>query len=262
MGQTVAEIKQLLAGADAETLAVMERSLAADMRKGVKLALASARKRVDAQAKEKQRLQGLVSFQQDLADARGAGIILGLDEVGRGPLAGPLAIGAVVLPRDVIVEGLNDSKQVAPDERRVVAERIKQVALAWTVEYIEPGQIDACGMTASLVTAFRRGVRSIEEQGVAVDLILLDGNPLHMDPRELNVIKGDGKCASIAAASIVAKVARDDLMCQLSAQYPQYGFENNKGYGSAAHMEAIRRYGLSPVHRKTFCTFVDQPSLF
>ncbi|MDO4183265.1 MAG: ribonuclease HII [Coriobacteriia bacterium] len=262
MGQTVEQIKALLAAANAEELAALERSLAADTRKGVVAALAAARKRMDARLAELQRLQSMVDFQQQLAEGRGGGVIVGLDEVGRGPLAGPLAVGAVVLPPNTVLDGLNDSKQLTPEQREETAERIKQTALAWTVQYMQPEEIDACGMTACLVTAFRRAVAAIEQAGVAVDVVLLDGNPLHMDPREINVVKGDAKCASIAAASIVAKVERDNLMIRLAQDFPQYGFDKHKGYGSAFHMAAIREYGLCPLHRKSFCTAFDQPTLF
>ena len=102
----------------------------------------------------------------------------------------------------------------------------------------------------------------MEAKGVAVDVVLLDGNPLHLDPREVNVVKGDGKCASIAAASLVAKVARDHVMEAYAEQYPGYGFESNKGYGSEGHMAAIRERGLCPIHRRSFCSFAAQESLF
>ena len=127
---------------------------------------------------------------------------------------------------------------------------------------MEVDVIDAVGMTASLVTAFRRALAAIEEAGVHPDVVLLDGNPLHMDDREVNVVKGDCRCASIAAASIVAKADRDALMCRLAKEYPAYGFEAHKGYASPEHIEAIRRHGLTPVHRVTFCTSFMQATLF
>jgi ribonuclease HII len=117
-------------------------------------------------------------------------------------------------------------------------------------------------MTACLKTAFSRAIADIERQGVQVDRVLLDGNPLGIDKREVNVIKGDAQCACIAAASIIAKVARDTLMESYAKLYPSYGFEKNKGYGSAAHMDAISRFGLSPIHRRSFCHFYEQQTLF
>lgn len=259
---TVPEIRRKLQEADAEAFAVLERSLVADTRKGVRTAVEVARRRLALEAEERARVEGMYAFERSLAEEHGAQVVVGLDEVGRGPLAGPLAVGAVVLPREGLIEGLNDSKQVKPEQREVIAEQIKACALAWTVQYIQPDQIDAVGMTASLLTAFRRAVAAVEAAGVVPDVILLDGNPLHLDKREVNVVKGDAKCASVAAASIVAKVERDALMCQLDAQYPGYGFASNKGYASADHIEAIKSLGLSPAHRASFCTAFTQPTLF
>ena len=149
-----------------------------------------------------------------------------------------------------------------PEDRERIAVEIKRVAIAWTVQYVEPADIDANGMTASLTTAFRRAIAAVEEAGVRPEVVLLDGNPLHLDERETNVVKGDGKCASIAAASIVAKVERDALMCEYAKEYPEYGFDSHKGYASASHIEAIKKYGLSPVHRVSFCHAFTQESLF
>lgn len=259
MTPTVAEIKKRLQRADAEEFKVLERSLVADSRKGVKAALEVARHRLQAKADEAARLAGMYECQKELA--RGAQVV-GLDEVGRGPLAGPLAVGAVVLPDKPRIAGLNDSKQVKPADRERIAEEIKQRALAWSVCYVEPADIDAHGMTASLRSAFQQALRNVEESGVNVGAVLLDGNPLHMDPREINVVKGDGKCASIAAASIVAKVERDALMCRYAEQYPEYDFDACKGYASPAHIKAIKRYGLCPIHRVSFCHAFVQESLF
>ncbi len=259
MGPTVAEIRARLQRADEAEFEVLERSLIADTRKGVRAALETARHRLAAAAAEEARLQGMYEYQKELAPGV---VAVGLDEVGRGPLAGPLAVGAVVLPDEPRIAGLNDSKQVKPADRERIAEEIKQRALAWAVCYIEPADIDAHGMTASLTSAFKQALQRVEAAGVEVGAVLLDGNPLHMDEREINVVKGDGKCASIAAASIVAKVERDALMCRYAEQYPEYGFEACKGYASPAHIEAIKRYGLCPIHRVSFCHAFVQESLF
>ena len=259
MGPTVADIKAKLQQADAAEFAVLERSLVADTRKGVRNAVEAARRRIAAERAEAKRLEGMYAFQGEIA---GGSLVVGLDEVGRGPLAGPLAVGAVVLPEQPRIAGLNDSKQVKPEHREQIAAEIKQVALAWTVQYIEPADIDAHGMTASLVAAFKRAVAVIEAAGVTPEVVLLDGNPLHMDKREVNVVKGDGKCASIAAASIVAKVERDALMRAYAKQFPEYDFASNKGYASAAHIQAIKEHGLCPIHRESFCHAFTQESLF
>ena len=251
---TVEEIRRKLQEAGAREFAVRERSLVADTRKGVRAAVETARRRIEAAQAERARLEGLYAYERSLAEERGGHVVVGLDEVGRGPLAGPLAVGAVVLPDTPRIEGLNDSKQVKPEARERMAVQVKSCAVAWPVQYVAADVIDAGGMTASLVTAFRRALAAIEESGVHPDVVLLDGNPLHMDDREVNVVKGDCRCASIAAASIVAKADRDALMCRLAKEYPAYGFEAHKGYASPEHIESIRRHGLTPVHRVTFCT--------
>lgn len=259
---TVEKISAQLQAADEAAFAVLERSLAADTRKGVRRAVEAARKRLAAEADEAARVQGLYDYERRLAAERDARVVVGLDEVGRGPLAGPLAVGAVVLPAGAApIAGLNDSKQVPAERRGALAAEVKGQALAWTVQYVEPDQIDAAGMAAALGQAFRRALAAIEEQ-VAVDLVLVDGNPLRMDRRELAVVKGDARCASIAAASVVAKVERDALMERLDEEHPGYGFASNKGYASPSHIEAIKALGLCPAHRATFCTAFTQASLF
>ena len=259
---TVPEIRAKLQTADAAEFAVLERSLVADTRKGVRQAVEVARRRLAAEAAEAERLAGMYGFEQGIAAERGASVILGLDEVGRGPLAGPLAVGGVVLDAADPIAGLNDSKQVAPEDREAIAAAVRERAVAWTVQYIQPEDIDRLGMTAALTQAFRAAIAAIEEAGVHPDVVLLDGNPLHLDEREVNVVKGDGKCASIAAASLVAKAARDNLMVEYDALYPGYGLASNKGYGSEGHMQAIREKGLTPIHRKSFCSFANQETLF
>lgn len=258
---TVPEIRAKLQVADEAEFAVLERSLVADTRKGVRQAVEVARRRLEAERIEAERLAAMYSFERELALAQGGSVVLGLDEVGRGPLAGPLAVGGVVLG-DEVIEGLNDSKQIRPEDRETIAQIVKERARAWTVQYVEPADIDRDGMTASLRRAFGAAIAAIEGTGVAVDVVLLDGNPLHLDEREVNVVKGDAKCASIAAASIVAKVARDHLMEECDELYPGYGFAGNKGYGSEGHMRAIREKGLTPLHRRSFCGSLIQETLF
>ena len=261
MSTTVSEIREMLRTASAEEFAALERSLAADARKGVVSALESARRRLAAEAAEEERLAGLYAFDRSFCASEGD-VVVGLDEVGRGAVAGPLAVGAVVLRYDRRIADLNDSKQLTPEKREVVAAAVKEAALAWAVCYIEPGDIDRDGMSASLRKAFSGALAQVEAAGVIPDVMLVDGNPLGIDSRERNVIKGDSQSAAIAAASVVAKVERDALMRELSSTYPQYGFSTNKGYAAAEHIEAIRAHGVSPVHRVTFCRSFMQETLF
>lgn len=283
MKQTIADIRKRLDEADEEQFAVLERALAADTRKGIKQALERTRKRLDAEAAERDRIQRLYRFQNEVAlsavrsiegaDAPDAGewiAAVGLDEVGRGPLAGPLTVGAVVLPAFPQIQGLNDSKQLSPARREELSEEIRNTALAWDIEHIPPAEIDDLGMSACLRLAFSRAVAAIDGKVAALDgnaagpvrAVLLDGNPLHIDSREVNLVKGDARVAAISAASIIAKVERDALMDEYARTYPAYGFDSNKGYGSAAHIAAIEHEGLCPLHRKSFCQNFSQGTLF
>ncbi len=251
----------MLENASAQEAEMLMRSLAADDRAGVVRLVEKTQRRLEHARAEAERLRGLYAFDAGCAE-NDEGVILGLDEVGRGPVAGPLAVGGVVLDASCPIEGLNDSKLVAPEAREKIADEIKRSCIAWTVCYIEPDEIDERGMSASLRRAFSKAIEDIEAQVSKIDVILLDGNPLRLDPREKSIVKGDRTSASIAAASIVAKVERDALMDDLDVRYPGYGFASHKGYGTKDHIEAIRSRGLSPVHRKTFCTGFMQEALF
>lgn len=261
--KTISQLKEELESADRASFDALKRALAADDRKGVKSLIAAAQKRFDAADAESMRLKSLYALQSELSSG---GFAVGLDEVGRGPVAGPLTIGAVVLPEHPLIEGLNDSKQLSPSVRERIARQVKEVAVAWHIEHVSPADIDAKGMSKCLHEAFSNAVIAIDaamsEKSLSVDAVLIDGNPLRTDAREHAIVKGDAKCACIAAASVIAKVERDRIMCDLALQYPGYGFEHSKGYASAEHVEAIRRLGLSPVHRATFCRGFCQDSLF
>ncbi len=261
---TIAEIKKRLEDIDSESFAVFERSLQDDERKGVKQLLAQTHRRLEAQAQEKARLALLYAFDAAYSTT---GYVVGLDEVGRGPLAGPLTIGAVVWEKGVTpLAGLNDSKQVPEAKRPELARAIAETALCHTLVFIEPEEIDTLGMSSCLRKAFKQAIDEIDAQaaqkGIAITTVLLDGNPLHLDEREVSVVKGDAHSASIAAASLIAKVARDELMVSYDEHYPGYDFAHSKGYGSQKHRDAIVEKGLSPIHRKTFCQGILQERLF
>lgn len=223
--------------------------------------MAGASKDIKASPEEIERVSKLYKFQETISSMPGS-VILGLDEVGRGPLAGPLTVGGVVLKKEPYVLGLNDSKKISPKKREKIAEEIKNNCVIYKTYSIPPKEIDELGITECLKRAFRKVVDLIEEEGINPDVILLDGNPLSFDPREVNVVKGDAKCASISAASIVAKVERDTYMVSISEQYSNYNFAKNKGYGTKEHIDAIKKFGLTDVHRKSFCGSFMQMSLF
>ncbi len=184
------------------------------------------------------------------------GVAIGLDEVGRGPVAGPLTVAAVALPPTPQIIGLDDSKKITEKRRPELAEQVREVALACAIAHVLPEDIDACGMAACLRTAFSSALEQAFEQlaakNIAPAAVLIDGNPLHIHPLEKNIIKGDAKVACISAASIVAKTTRDALMVRYEEKYPGYGLASNKGYGSAAHMAAVKQLGPTPIHRRSF----------
>ena len=186
------------------------------------------------------------------------GLVVGIDEVGRGALAGPLMVACVALPDEPQVIGLDDSKKLSPKRREELAAQIDEAAFGVGVSRVEPEEIDACGMAASLRVAMTRALeaceRDLADRGHAEDIagVLIDGNPVHVHEREICVVKGDGRLACIAAASIVAKVTRDRLMVELAEEHPVYGFESNKGYGSAAHIAALKSTGPCAIHRRSF----------
>lgn len=178
--------------------------------------------------------------------------ISGLDEVGRGAFAGPVVVGAVVFPKDVILpEGIADSKLLKPKKREKLAEEIKKVAVAWSIAEISISHINKLGIGKATQMAFRRSIKLLSK---TPDFILIDAFYIkHLNRKRQRPVKdGDKICASISAASIIAKVYRDKLMKNLHKNYPQYGFAKHKGYGTKLHQEAIRKHGLSRAHRKSF----------
>jgi ribonuclease HII len=182
--------------------------------------------------------------------------IAGVDEVGRGCLAGPVVAAAVVLDPAAHVPGLADSKLVPPDEREVLAALIIGRATAWAVAIVEPGEIDRINIHRASLQAMRQAVGAIAP---LPDAVLVDGFRIpDLAIPQRGIVKGDRRCAAIAAASIVAKVARDRLMQDLDVQDPRYGFARHKGYATAEHLEAVARYGYSAVHRRSF----RPPTLF
>ncbi|MBQ9690602.1 MAG: ribonuclease HII, partial [Eggerthellaceae bacterium] len=239
--------------ADEDGLLLFEEQLQNDERKGVHSVLARRRKALIAEKKERERLVSLYDCMNVYAKES---FTIGCDEVGRGPVAGPLTVAAVVLSDDVYIEGLNDSKKISPKRREKIAEHIRNEARAWHIMHISPAEIDNKGMAACLRKAFYEVASHVQNKMLPekADAILLDGNALHIFPHEYNIVKGDSKVANIAAASIIAKVERDALMIDYARNYPEYGFDENKGYASPAHIDAIKRYGLTPLHRKTFCS--------
>lgn len=179
--------------------------------------------------------------------------IAGVDEVGRGPLAGPVCAAAVILPKGLIIEGVDDSKKLSEKKREKLYDEIIEKALSYSVVFVEPEKIDEINIRQATHLAMQK---AIDELDIKPDFLLVDGNDkIPFIGVECDyIIKGDLKFECIAAASIVAKVTRDRYMVEMDEKYPQYGFAKHKGYGTKLHMEAIREYGLTPLHRRTFIT--------
>ena len=201
------------------------------------------------------RVGALFAFDEQIAkevSGKENATILGIDEVGRGPVAGPVAAGGVVWEAPTYVQYLNDSKKITEKRRPLVAEEVKAKAKFSCVEFVSAAEIDEEGIVPSLKKAFRAVISACESAGTVPDVILIDGNEIDVDPRVKTVVKGDGKSAAIAAASVIAKVERDNLMRGLAREFPEFEWDSNKGYGTKAHLDAIRRFGLSEQHRKSF----------
>ena len=191
----------------------------------------------------------LWQLENELYDG-GISTLCGVDEAGRGPLAGPVCAAAVILPRGLVIEGLNDSKKLTERRREQLYDEIKEKALHWDVAFAGVEEIETLNILGATYLAMNRAIAGL---GVVPELALIDGNRakgVEYDTR--CVVGGDGKCADIAAASIMAKVTRDRLMRELDAQYPGYGFARHKGYGTAAHYAALRVLGPCPAHRLSF----------
>ena len=200
--------------------------------------------------KEIERLTKLKEIEKDLYN-KGFKNICGIDEAGRGPLAGPVVVAGVIMPENSIIEFVNDSKKVTEKRREKLYDVIKEEAISYSIAVIDQDVIDEI----NILNATKKGVTDVVD-GLEIkpDLILVDALE-HINTRGIPyepLIKGDARCYNIAAASILAKVTRDRIMRQWDEIYPQYGFLSNKGYGTAKHIEAIKQYGLCPIHRKSF----------
>ena len=227
-----------------EKLAEYYRS---DSRKGVQDLIAKTVKERERLQIELERLEGMKQFEKKYADYTA---ICGIDEAGRGPLAGPVVAGAVILPKDCSILYLNDSKQVSASRREELFNEIQEKAVACAVGIVSPQRIDEINILQATYEAMHQAVEGLK---VVPDLLLVDAVTIPAMPmKQVGIVKGDAKSVSIAAASILAKVTRDRMMVEYDSLYPEYGFAKHKGYGSKMHIEAIQEYGPCPIHRRTF----------
>ena len=200
--------------------------------------------------KEELRLNELKKIENQYFE-KGIQYLCGIDEAGRGPLAGPVVVAAVVMPKDSKLEGVNDSKKVSEKKRELLYEQIKEEAISYSVAIVDEKEIDQVNILNATKEGLTTAIRGLKVKPERILVDALTGIDTCGIPYD-SIIKGDAKCYSIAAASILAKVTRDRIMRKMDEVYPEYGFEKHKGYGTAAHIAAIKEYGLCPIHRKSF----------
>ncbi len=198
-------------------------------------------------ALERQRLEGMREFENKYSDL---GAVAGIDEAGRGPLAGPVVAAAVILPKDIFLPFLNDSKKVTEKRRDVLFDQIKQEAIAYGIGIASNALIDEINILQATYEAMREAISKLSK---TPDILLVDAVHIpNISLKQVGIVKGDAKSVNIAAASILAKVTRDRLMLEYDKIYPEYGFASNKGYGTAKHIEALKAYGACDIHRRSF----------
>lgn len=244
---TVEQVKNLLPTIKDEQDPLFQQ-LSTDTRKGVQTLVDKWRREKQKALVELKRFRKMTKFEEE-ARALGYEHISGVDEAGRGPLAGPVVSAAVILPADCFIEGLNDSKQLSEKKRNELFEQIMEKAIAVGIGIVSAQEIDVLNIHNAVKKSMQT---AINELTVLPDFILIDALEIDVPFAFKSIVKGDEASVSIAAASIVAKVTRDRLMHQFDKQFPQYGFRIHKGYGTAGHLSALKLYGPCPIHRKSF----------
>ena len=247
MSKSIGEIKKEFEQADRQTLLSLYEAYADDNRAGVVSLISKYKKQEEKLEEEKKRIENMSIYERKYADFQ---YICGIDEVGRGPLAGPVVAGAVILPKDCDILYLNDSKKLSEKMREALYDEIMEKAVATGIGIVGPGRIVEINILQATYEAMRMAIDNLK---VRPDLLLNDAVTIpEVDIKQVPIIKGDAKSISIAAASIIAKVTRDRLMVQYEEVLPGYGFASNKGYGSSAHIQAIKELGATPIHRQSF----------
>lgn len=247
MEQKINDIKTIFQAADIAKLPALIKEYESDSRSGIQVLIKSAYKKLEAWEREKARTKKMKEYEEKYGEYV---YICGIDEVGRGPLAGPVVAGAVILPKDCDILYLNDSKKLSEKKREELYDIIMEKATATGLGYIGPDRIDEINILQATYEAMRQAIAALKVQP---DLLLNDAVTIpQVTIRQVPIIKGDAKSISIAAASIVAKVTRDRLMVQYDEIFPAYGFASNKGYGAQMHLNALKKYGPTPIHRRSF----------
>lgn len=225
--------------------------LAEDKRAGVQKAIIQRQKAIQAQLDEEARLETMLTYEKALY-AQGYQLIAGIDEVGRGPLAGPVVAACVILPVNEKISGLNDSKKIPKSKHEEIYQQVMTKALAVGVGIMDNEVIDQVNIYEATKLAMVEAINDLSKDGLVPDYLLIDAMTLEIDIPQTSIIKGDANSLSIAAASIVAKVTRDKMMADFDKKFPGYGFAQNAGYGTKIHLEGLEKCGVTPIHRKTF----------
>ena len=247
MSKSIADIQREFAYADEQMRALLYDLYGGDTRAGVVKIIEKYKKQDEKLEAEKKRIENMSIYERKYDDFHA---ICGIDEVGRGPLAGPVVAGAVILPKNCDILYLNDSKKLSEKMREALYEEIMEKAIATGIGIVSPARIDEINILQATYEAMRIAIGNLKVQP---DLLLNDAVTIpEVNIRQVPIIKGDAKSISIAAASIIAKVTRDRLMVQYDEVLPGYDFASNKGYGSATHIEAIKELGATPIHRQSF----------
>ena len=247
MEEKIGSIKEKFANAKVEQLPSVIEEYKSDLRAGVQKEIEKALKKLEALEKEKARTELLWKYEREYGSYS---YICGIDEVGRGPLAGPVVAGAVILPKDCDILYISDSKKLSEKKREELYDIIMEKAVAVGLGYATPERIDDINILQATYEAMRDAIKNM---GIMPDILLNDAVTIPgVDCKQVPIIKGDAKSISIGAASIIAKVTRDRLMVDYDLIYPEYGFASNKGYGASAHIEALKKYGPTPIHRRSF----------
>ena len=247
MEKKISDIKNELTSLGENELQDFIREYGADERPGVVKIVESARKKLEKYRAELARIEIMKEYERKYADFE---LICGIDEVGRGPLAGPVVAGAVILPKDSCILYVNDSKKLSETKREELYDVIMKEAVSVGLGFVDNIRIDEINILQATYEAMRQAIGKLDQKPTLLlnDAVTIPG----VDIKQVPIIKGDAKSISIASASIVAKVTRDRLMVEYDKEYPEYGFASNKGYGSAGHIEAIKKYGPTPIHRRSF----------
>lgn len=244
---TIKEIKERLATIDRLDHPLFEE-LIADGRAGVQATISKRKRELQKQVEEDLRLEKMLAYEKELY-AQGIQLIAGVDEVGRGPLAGPVVAAAVILPENCKIPGLNDSKKIPKSKHQAIYQAVLDQALSVGIGVKDNQVIDQVNIYEATKLAMLEAIQELDQQP---QHLLIDAMKLDLPISQTSIIKGDANSLSIAAASIVAKVTRDQMMAAYDQEYPGYDFGQNAGYGTSRHLEGLEKYGVTPIHRRSF----------